>query len=117
MSTQTVATRSTMFKIGWITLLVISALATLNHVTLMFIMMDEATLFIGWAAYNLYSTVVLYIAFRRGEKWAWYTTWILAIGFASPIFFGSTIGVLYLGVAGVMALGLLLTRPAFFQKE
>jgi hypothetical protein len=55
--------------------------------------------------------------FRRGEKWAWYISWILVIGFASTIFFSSTIGVWYLAAAGVMALGLLLTRPAFFQKE
>jgi hypothetical protein len=80
-------------------------------------MMNEATLFIGWAAYNLYSTVVLYIPFRRAEQWAWYTTWILVIGFASLIFFDATIGVWYLGAAGVMALALLLTRSAFFQKD
>jgi hypothetical protein len=117
MTTQTLATRSTTFKIGWIALLVISALATLNHITLIFIMMDEATLFIGWAAYNAYSTVVLYIPFRRGEKWAWYTSWILVIGFAVTIFFNTQIGIFYLGAAVLMAVGLLLTRPAFFQGK
>jgi hypothetical protein len=110
-------TRSTTFKMGWIALLVISALAALWHIIAAFLIPNEATLFTGWAAFNLYSTIVLYIPFRRGEKWAWYTTWILVIGFASTIFFSSTIGVWYLTAAGVMALGLLLTRTAFFQKE
>jgi hypothetical protein len=116
MATQTMVTRNTQFKVGWIGLLVVSALAFLNHVTLAFAMVDEAVLFIGWAAYNLYSTVVLAIPFRRGEKWAWYTTWILVIGFASTILFSAQIGPYYLGGAILMAVGLLLARPAFFQK-
>ncbi len=116
MSTQSLATRSTTFKVGWIALLAISALATLNHIILTFVVMDEATLFIGWAAFNLYSTIVLYIPFRREEKWAWYTSWILVIAFASTIFFSAQIGPFYLGAAVVMAVGLLLTRPVFFRK-
>jgi hypothetical protein len=69
MSTQTMVTRSTTFKIGWIILLVISVLFTLGHLTLMLVIMDEAPLFIGWAAYNAYSRAVLYIpsgAVRHG---------------------------------------------------
>jgi hypothetical protein len=118
MTTQTLANRSTAFKFGWIILLVLSVLATLNHIVLAFVMTDEATLFLGWAAFNLYSTVVLYIPFRRGEKWAWYTSWILVIGFAAPILFSQeSFAVYYLGAAVVMAVGLLLTRPAFFSDK
>ena len=122
MSTQTTPTRgttfSTTFKIGWIALLVISALTTLGHIILIFAMTDEATLFVGWAAYTLYSTVVLYIPFRRGEQWAWYTSWTLVFGFAVPFLFTrESFAVWYLIAAGVMALGLLLTRPAFFRRE
>jgi hypothetical protein len=106
-----------MFKIGWIALLVVSALMTLNHIVLLVIKMDEAVLFTGWAAFNLVSTVILYIPFRRAEKWAWYTSWIMVIGFAVPIFFDTQIGVFYLIAAGVMALGLLLTWQTFFQLE
>lgn len=116
MTTQTGVTRSTTFKIGWIALLVISGLAALNHIILGLAMMNEATLFIGWAAFNLYSTIVLYIPFRLGERWAWYTTWILVVGFASTILFSAAIGVYYLGAAILMAVSLLLTRSAFFQK-
>ena len=117
MSTHTLAAHSTTFKIGWIALLAISALAARNHMILAFVMKDEATLFIGWAAFNLYSTLILYIPFRRGERWAWYASWILVIGFAVTIFFSAQIGIFYLGAAVLMAVALLLTRPAFFQKD
>jgi hypothetical protein len=116
MSTQALGARSTTFNIGWIALLVISALAALNHVILIFVMKDEATLFIGWAAFNLYSTLVLYIPFRRGEKWAWYMSWILVIGFAVTIFFNTQVGIFYLGAAVLMVVALLLTRPVSFRS-
>ncbi len=117
MSTQTLATQSTTFKVGWIVLLALSALWALGHIALAFVVMDEATLFIGWAALNLYATLVLYFPFRRGEKWAWYTSWILVICFAVLILFSrESFVVWYLGGAVVMALCLLLTRSAFFQK-
>jgi len=77
--------------------------------------MDQDPLLIGWVAFPLYAAVVLYLPFRRGEKWAWYASWILVLGFAGVIF-NPTYGVYYFGVAMVMALALLLTRPAFFQK-
>jgi len=117
MSTQTLAARSTTFKIGWIALLVISALAVLGHISLFFVLPDEATLFLGWAAFNLYSTLVLSILFRRGETWAWYISWTLVLGFAIPsLFTQESFAVWYLGAAGVMALAMLLTRPAFFPR-
>ena len=105
------------FTISWITLLIISALAALNHIILAFVMMDEATLFVGWAAFNLYSTLVLWIPFRRGERWAWYASWILVIGFAVTILFNMQIGIYYLGAGVLMAVALLLTYPAFFQQR
>lgn len=118
MTTQTLATRSTTFKICWIALLVTSALFALWHIIAVFIIIDEATLFLGWAAFNLYSTLVLYIPFRRGEKWAWYTSWILVIGFAAPILFSQeSFTVYYLGAAVLVAVALLLTRPAFFANQ
>ena len=118
MTTQTLTTHSATFTIGWIALLIMSALAALSHLILTFVMLDEATIFLGWTAFTLYSTIVLYIPFRRGEKWAWYTTWILVIGFAAPILISQeSFTVWYLGGAGVMAVSLLLTRPAFFQEE
>jgi hypothetical protein len=117
MSTQTNATYSTAFNIGWITLLIISVLATVNHIMLP-TYGDPVTFAIGWTGYSLYAIVVLAVPFRRGERWAWYVTWILVIGFAIPILINQDIyAVAYLIAAGVMALSLLLTMPAFFRKE
>ena len=106
----------TVFKVGWIILLVISALAALNHIILIFVL-EEQVLFIGWAAFNLYSTVVLYIPFQRGEKWAWFTSWMLALGLAGVMPFDAEIGPFYVGAAILVAVGLLMTRPAFFPEQ
>jgi hypothetical protein len=66
----------------------------------------------------LYTIVVLAIPFRRGERWAWYSTWILVIGFAAPILVNQeSYVVAYLITVGIMAVSLLLTRSAFFRKE
>jgi len=117
MTTEAKPAWNTTVKVGWIVLLAISILAAVNHIALIFFIPDEAALFVGWAAFNLYSTVVLFIPFRRGEKWAWYASWILVVGFATLILFDSEVGLYYLIAAGVMAVGLLLTRSAFFGQE
>ena len=119
MASQTIATRSTTFTLGWIALLVISTLAALGHLILMFTFQQERPLFLGWAAFNVYSTLVLALPFRRREPWAWYTSWVLVIGFAVPLLLDPTKGFLvaYAIAAGVIAVGLLLTRAAFFPKH
>jgi hypothetical protein len=118
MSTQTKVTDNDTFTIGWIVLMFISVLATLNHIMLP-VYGDPVSLSIGWTGFSLYATVILAIPFRRGERWAWCSTWILVIGFVAPIIFipGEGIGVIYLMIAGVMALCLLLTRSTFFKRE
>ena len=117
MSTQTKATDSAAFNIGWVTLLIISVLATLNHIMLP-TYGDDVFLAIGWTGYSLYAIAVLAIPFRQGERWAWYTTWILVIGFAAPILISQeSYVVAYLIAAGVMALSLFMTQPAFFRKQ
>ena len=118
MSTQPNITRNDTFTIGWIVLLFISALSTLWLIILMLTIVDEAPLFMGWAAFSLMTSLVLFIPFRRGEKWAWFAAWIQVIVFAGTIFFGTPeIAMKYLVAAGLMALCLLLTSPTFFRKE
>lgn len=116
---QTTALRSTTFTLGWIVLLVISTLAVLGHLILIIVFQQERLLFLGWAAFNVYSTLVLALPFRRGEPWAWYTSWVLVIGFAIPLLLDPAKGyaVGYAIGAGVMAVGLLLSRAAFFPKH
>ena len=117
MSTQTKDAYSDTFIAGWIILMLISVLATLNHIMLP-LYGDDVALALGWTGYSLYAVVVLAIPFRRCERWAWYSTWILVIGFAAPILIvQESYTVAYLIGAGVIAVSLLLTRSAFFQKE
>ena len=106
------------FKIGWIILLVSAALMTLNHLGLIFFL-DDPTLFAGFAAFNLYAFLVILIPFRRGEKWAWYTTWILPIGLAAPAFIAGNgnIAIFYYAVAAVCMLGLLVTLRDFSPEH
>src|SRR5215211_796824 len=106
------------FKTGRIILLVAAALMTLNDAVLMFVL-DDPVLFLGYAAFNLYALLVIAIPFRRGEKWAWYATWILPSGLAlSAVLAGDPkITPFYLAVAAACVLGLLLTMRDFFAID
>jgi hypothetical protein len=118
MSTMVNTAQNLRFKIGWIILLIATALMTLNHATLIFAE-DEPILFTGFAAFTLYAFLVIYIPFRRAEKWAWYTTWILPIGLAASAFSitDPNIALLYYTFAALCGLGLLLTMPDFFARD
>ena len=116
MATQIAVPHNNRYKAGWIVLLVVSGLMTLNHFLLIFLE-NEPTLFIGWTAFTLYATLVVWIPFRRGEVWSWYSSWIVVITFASAIFFNAQVGRFYLGAAVIIGIGLLLTYSAFFQDN
>lgn len=116
MSANTIPAPKARFKIGWIMLLVIAALMTLSHFILIFAL-DEPNLFTGFAAFNLYSFVVILIPFRRVERWAWLITWVLPIGLAIPAATDANLTIYYFGIAAVCVLGLLLTMRDFFLKR
>jgi len=116
MSAHTNLTQNFSFKSGWIILLVSAALMTLGHFSMIFFL-NEPTLFIGFTVFNLYAFIVIFIPFRRGEKWAWVATWLLPIGLALPAFYVSAIAIYYYAVAAVCVLGLLLTMRDFFSKR
>ncbi len=116
MLTTTIVTHNTRFKIGWIALLISAGLMSLTHFSLILIL-DEPVLFTGFALFNLYALLVILIPFRRGEKWAWTTTWLLPIGLALPAALDPDIMFFYFVVASVCVLGLLLTMPAFFSQK
>jgi hypothetical protein len=98
-------------------MLIISIFATLNGFMLP-VYGDPIVLSIGWTGFSLYASLVLAIPFRRGERWAWYTSWLLVIAFAVPILImQESYTVAYLIAAGVIALCLLLTLPDFFRKR
>ena len=83
MVTNTALAQNSRFKIGWIILVAFNALMLLMHFVLIFFL-GEPVLFIGYTAFNFYALIVLLIPFRRIEKWAWLTTWILPCPSAWP---------------------------------
>jgi hypothetical protein len=107
---------SARFKTGRVLLLAVAALMTLNHAVLI-VAFDEPVLFLGYAAFNLYALLVIAIPFRRRERWAWYTTWILPIGLAAPAVGDPNIALFYFAFAAICGLGLLLTMQEFFAKH
>lgn len=116
MSETTIQTRSAGYKVGWWILIGISLCSALGHTAFIFLAPNES-LFIIWAAFNLVSVVVLYIPYRRGEKWAWYLVWIMIIPPATVILHDAEIGPYYLAAAGLMVVGQVLTRRAFIEKQ
>jgi hypothetical protein len=118
MTVRTIPASNSRFKIGWIILLVSAALMTLNHFSLIFIL-KEPVLFTGFAVFNLYAFMIIWIPFRRGEKWAWGVTWLLPIGLALPAWISNDPGlaIFYYAVAAVCGLGLLLTMQDFFSQR
>ncbi len=109
--------QSTPNKIGWWILMGIALLAIVNHFALIIVIPGEEVLFIGWTAASIYAAVVLFIPYRQGHRWAWYSTWIFVFTFASLILFDAELGMLYLTAAGLMAVGQLLTRSVFFPSN
>ena len=109
-------TQSRRFKTGWVILLVLAILMTLNHFVLIFAL-DEPDLFIGYTAFNLYAVLVIYFPLRQGQKWAWLSTWILPIGLAMPALLSDpNIAIFYYSVAAGCVLGLLLSMDALSHK-
>lgn len=118
MSTQTKITHNDAFTIGWIVLLILSALTTLWLIILMLTIVEDAPVLMTAAAVSLYATLILYMPFRRGEKWAWFAIWVQVILFGSTTFFSPPeIATKYVVAAAVMAVCLWLTAPAFFQRS
>ncbi|HUF39931.1 MAG TPA: hypothetical protein VMN57_15505 [Anaerolineales bacterium] len=115
MSTSLERTRRPGFKTGWWILMSLSVLSVVGHAGLLFALPDEEILFLGWVVFSLYSVAILIFPYRRGEKWAWFATWLIVLAFAVVILFDSEFGLMYLAMAGLMALGQTLTRGAFFS--
>jgi hypothetical protein len=116
MSVRTIPAQNTRFKIGWIMLLVLAALMTLGHLSLIFVR-DEPTLFVGHTAFNLLAFVIILIPFREGRKWAWLASWILPIGLAVTGAFDAEIAPYFYALAALCGLGLLVTMRDFFSKR
>lgn len=121
MVSEAVRTRSVGYRIGWWILVVIAGASVVNHISgplLGFASGDDEVLaFLGLGAMNLYAVVVLLTGYRRGERWAWWVTWVMVATYALVILYAPDAGPFYLGGAVVMASGQLLTWAGFRQSD
>lgn len=101
------------FKIGWWFLVVVTAASVAGHALLSLFTTGEEVLFVGWTTMNLYGLIVLLTAYKSGQLWSWWATWLMPASYASLILFDSEVGATYLGAALLMAVAQLMTRPAF----
>ena len=110
--------RTGLAKAGWIALIVLNALMLLNHVVATFAVAasaDEGRMFIAYAVVNALALLVLFFAYRAKQRWAWASIWLVVLATAVTIAYGvDTIGLIYITVAGVMALAQLATAREFF---
>jgi hypothetical protein len=68
---------------------------------------------ITWVGFSIFALVLILVPFRRGERWAWWTLWVvpllwLAHWVAVPLALHNPF------LAAIGALGLILTRRRFF---
>ncbi len=69
---------------------------------------------VTWVGFNLFALILTLIPFRRGERWAWYTLWMLPLLWLSLFALAPDLR-LYLALAIVTAAGLILPYRRFFS--
>jgi len=116
MFTATIQTQSTAYKLGWWLLLSLSVVGVLSYVALIFVEPSHVDSFIAWATFSLYSVAVVLIPYRRGEKWAWYLTWVLVIPAIVLSLNDVEAAPWFLAGVGLVAIGQFLTRGVFFSR-
>jgi hypothetical protein len=107
---------SSVSKIGWGILLFVTISNVVGHIGLLFFDTSDS-IFVAWATMNLLAAMILFTAYRRGERWAWYAIWVLIIPYALIIFFNAQIGPIYLGEAALLVVGQLFSYRAFSQAK
>ena len=67
----------------------------------------------SWVGFEILTLIIILIPFRRGERWAWWTLWLMpALWIGLFILSPDLIGLLVLALVSVA--GLLLSRRRFF---
>jgi hypothetical protein len=69
---------------------------------------------ITWAGFNAFALVLALIPFRRGERWAWFTLWMLPLLWLAQFALAPDIPY-YLVLAVITAAGLILPFRRFFS--
>ena len=71
---------------------------------------------ISWVGFEILALVLILVPFRRGERWAWRTLWLLPVLWLCLFVLSpDLIGLLVLALVSVT--GLLLSRRRFFPKS
>ena len=68
---------------------------------------------VTWAGFNIIALILALIPFRRGERWAWYTLWMLPLLWLSLFALAPDLR-LYLALAIITTFGLILPYRRFF---
>ena len=69
---------------------------------------------VTWVGFNVLALIVTLIPYRRHERWAWFTLWILPLGWVSQ--FVLLPDVSYLMFAFLTTIGLVLPYRRFFTR-
>lgn len=104
--------QSSAVKVGWILLLFVTLSNVMGHIGLL-LFDNWDSIFVAWATMNFLAATILYIPYRRGERWAWNVMWVLIIPYAMIILFNAQLGPIYLGEAALIVVGQLLAYRAF----
>jgi hypothetical protein len=64
--------------------------------------------------FNIFALIIILIPYRRYERWAWYTLWMLQLLWLSYLVFSPELA--YLMLAALTAVGLFLPYRRFFSR-
>ena len=70
---------------------------------------------VTWVGFNLFALILTLIPFRRGERWAWFTLWMLPLMWLSQFALAPDHSY-YLVLAIISAVGLILPYRRFFSR-
>jgi hypothetical protein len=67
-----------------------------------------------WVAFNILALVMTLVPYRRYERWAWFTLWMLPLLWVSQFVFSPDLS--YLVLAALTTIGLILPHRRFFSS-
>jgi uncharacterized membrane protein YozB (DUF420 family) len=70
---------------------------------------------VTWVGFNLFALILTLIPFRRGERWAWFTLWMLPLLWLSQFVLAPDLSY-YLVLAIISTVGLILPYRRFFSR-
>ena len=70
---------------------------------------------VTWVGFNLFALILTLIPFRKGERWAWFTLWMLPLLWLSQFVLAPDLSY-YLVLAFISTVGLILPYRRFFSR-